>query len=188
MNQSADHHTTRTKKLIKEIEDDQDHSMVIHNTDANEQSVIMDINKDDEILDELNHAKSKSRRFNLDRSKRNKSNNMRINNLHKNNLIDDEKNYYIQKIKKNIEMKIKNSNLNLESIEDYRRKIKNSDKVSEKPASSFTRSIKKDFTNNVITLESLNSNDFKKENIDDSCFITQQDIFSQNTQINIKNV
>lgn len=38
---------------------------------------------------------------------------------------------------------------------------------------------------NICTLESLNSNDFKKENLNDSCFYSQQDINEFN--INVKN-
>jgi len=70
----------------------------------------MDINKNEDFLEELNVEK-KSRRILNEISKRGRSINMRTNNADKSDsIIDDEKNFYIQQIKKNIEKKMKNSN------------------------------------------------------------------------------
>lgn len=136
----------------------------------------MDINKNEDFLEELNVEK-KSRRIQDEISKRGRRINTRTNIADKNDsLIDDEKNFYIQQIKKNIEMKIKNSNflvndMKNESIKKSNRNIKeNRDNVKN--------------TNNMNIVSKHNeNNEIQKSKFTDPPIGT----YSLNLKENIKN-
>lgn len=108
------------------MECDEGEEIIIHNTDANEQCISIEINKDDDLFSVPSNKKNVSKRFIIGKSSKiNQSNGLKINNISKNTIIDDEKNYYIQKIKKNIEMKMKNNSILLDCHTDNKKIVKN---------------------------------------------------------------
>jgi len=107
-----------------------------------------------------------SRRVLNEKSKRGKSLKMKNSTNYKNNIIEDEKNFYIQKIRRNIEMKIKNTNLNLNELgnEKYQ-KIKSSNNgeknfnrnfISNRPNNSYAQ-------NNLRIISNENEQNYKKK-------------------------